>query len=64
MSYRVIFLTGNYSHNMVLMSADRHGLQIFLLSDLPFRRSHLDRVSAAEIMARTVLTACDGGNVD
>ena len=49
---------------MVLMSADRHGLQIFLLSDLPFRRSHLDRVSAAEIMARTVLTACDGGNVD
>ena len=64
MSYRVIFLTGNCSHNMTLMSADRNGLQIFLLSDLPFRRSHLDHVSAAEIMARAVLTAYGAANVD
>jgi hypothetical protein len=41
MPYRVIFITGNYSHNMALMSADLHGLQIFLLSDLPFRRLYL-----------------------
>ena len=46
------------------MSADQHGLQITLLSDLPFRRSHLDRASAAEITASAVLTACGGGKVD
>jgi hypothetical protein len=64
MPYRVIFLTGNYSHRMALMSADRHVLQIFHLSDLPFRRSHSDRVSVADIMARTVSTAHGVGNVD
>jgi len=54
MPYRVTFLTENYSHKMALMSADRHGLQISLLSDVPFRRSHLDRVSAVQIKASTV----------